>query len=73
MDLSADALGPLSPDGSQALTLTVSIPPGVAWFQTQTVIITAISVTTPTRYMTFAQILTDVAPPLTPYLPAILM
>jgi hypothetical protein len=56
---STDTLGPLPPGSSQAYTLTVTIPLVVAWYQTDTVVITATSVTSPTVYTASAQITTQ--------------
>jgi CSLREA domain-containing protein len=57
--ISTEALGPLPPDGPQAFTLTVTIPPETAWSQFDTVVITATSVTNPTVNTAAAQITTQ--------------
>jgi hypothetical protein len=62
--LSTGILGPLSAGISQTFTVTVTIPPEAAWYQTDTVVITATSVTSPTVYSDTATITTQAyAPP----------
>ena len=62
--LSTDLIGPLSPGISQSFTASVTIPADAPWFLTDTVVVTATSVTSPTVYSATAQVTTKAyAPP----------
>jgi CSLREA domain-containing protein len=61
-NLSIDTLGPLPPGGSQVLSVTVSIPQDASWYEADTVVITATSITSPTIYSATAQVTTTVVP-----------
>jgi CSLREA domain-containing protein len=57
--LSTDLIGPLPPGSSQTFTTTVTIPLDASWFLTDTVIITAASVTSPTVFWDTASLTTQ--------------
>ena len=62
--LSTDLIGPLNPGISQSFTASVTIPADAPWFLTDTVVVTATSVTSPTVYSATAQVTTKAyAPP----------
>jgi CSLREA domain-containing protein len=66
------SLGLLPPAGSQAFTVTVTIPLETAWYQTDSVAITATSETHPTVYTTTIWVATQAQPPYSLYLPNLL-
>jgi hypothetical protein len=62
--LPSDIIGPIYPFNTQSFTLTVAIPLEASWYQTDSVLITATSQTSPTIYSASAQVTTqDYAPP----------
>jgi hypothetical protein len=61
--LSMDILGPLDPGTSQTFTASVTIPADAPWYLTDTIIVTATSVTSPTVFSASAQITTQAYTP----------
>ncbi len=62
--LSADSLGPVAHGDSLTFTVHVTIPVDAAWYLTDTVVVTATSVTSPTIYSDTARLTTQAyAPP----------
>ncbi|MEJ2207490.1 MAG: hypothetical protein P8129_00460 [Anaerolineae bacterium] len=62
--LSTDSLGPIAEGDSATFTVYVTVPVGIDWYSTDTVVIAATSVTSPTVYSDTAEITTRAyAPP----------
>ncbi len=59
-ELSALQLGPLEPNEAAAFTVSVSIPPDAPWYLTDTVMVTATSLTSPTLYQAAARVNTSI-------------
>jgi len=56
--LSDSQIGPVGPSGSLPFNLSVAIPPDAVWYDTDSVVITAASVTNPTEYYATARVTT---------------
>jgi YVTN family beta-propeller protein len=63
-EISTSTLGPLNQGEAATLVVTVTVPSGAAWYDTDTVTVTATSVTSPTVYSETAVLTTEAyAPP----------